>query len=439
MTTEEFIQLHRTDDVRDLALRTPPQGVDLHESLVQISGWQKSRTKLPLWAETQGILFPQHLSMEQCSSQLTAEYKLSIVRRLCMHGGKMADLTAGFGVDATILGRHFSHVTLVEQNPELCRILSHNLPLLGINDFTVYIADTTQLIPASNVAPASSEDSSATVPFASSDGFHSFDFIFLDPARRDVNGRKTVLISDCTPDVCTLQEQLFLMSPFIMVKLSPMLDLTSVRRSLSNLTELHIVSVNNECKEILAVMQTKAQTSSEPQEKSSVPTVYCVNITPRSTDIFVESASPSVSSEPDVSGISCMTEEHSMMLHGESVSPVYLYEPNSSIMKAGIHDALIQTFQIEKVHPNSHLYLSRQFIGNFPGRKFKVLETIQLNKSGIRRLKQLHQANITVRNYPMSADQLRRRLQLRDGGPVYLFATTAFQDRHVVYMCEKCD
>ena len=264
MTTEEYIIQHLTDDVRDLALRTPPSGVDLHHALIQISGWQKSRAKLPLWASTPGIHYPQHLSMEQCSSQLTAEYKLSIIQRLCPSGGKMADLTAGFGVDATILGSHFSHLTLVEQNPELCQLLCHNLPLLGIHDFTVHCADSTTV--STTVPLGFAEGSPATIPSDSSEGIHTdgtpaesfphFDFIFLDPARRDINGRKTVLISDCTPDVCTMQESLLRMSDTIMIKLSPMLDLTSVRRSLSHLTELHIVSVNNECKEVLSMRNT---------------------------------------------------------------------------------------------------------------------------------------------------------------------------------------
>ena len=289
MTTEEYIIQHLTDDVRDLALRTPPSGVDLHHALIQISGWQKSRAKLPLWASTPGIHYPQHLSMEQCSSQLTAEYKLSIIQRLCPSGGKMADLTAGFGVDATILGSHFSHLTLVEQNPELCQLLRHNLPLLGIHDFTVHCADST------TVPLGFAGGSPATVPSDSSEG--------------------------------------------------------------------------------------------TPAEGTT--------------------------------------------------APLYLYEPNASIMKAGIHDALIQAFPIKKIHPNSHLYLSHTPIPHFPGRQFRVLETIQPNKAGIRQLRQLRQANITVRNYPLTADQLRQRLQLRDGGSTYLFATTVTPDKHQIYVCEK--
>ena len=431
MTTEEYIIQHLTDDVRDLALRTPPSGVDLHHALIQISGWQKSRAKLPLWASTPGIHYPQHLSMEQCSSQLTAEYKLSIIQRLCPSGGKMADLTAGFGVDATILGSHFSHLTLVEQNPELCQLLRHNLPLLGIHDFTVHCADSTTV--STTVPFGFAEGSPATVPSDSSEGIHTegtpaesfphFDFIFLDPARRDINGRKTVLISDCTPDVCTMQESLLRMSDTIMIKLSPMLDLTTVRRSLSHLTELHIVSVNNECKEVLAIMQ---------KTTASAPAIYCINITPQGTSTFTLPPTPA----PESPAIAPSDFSDGISPEG-TTAPLYLYEPNASFMKAGIHDALIQAFPIKKIHPNSHLYLSHTPIPHFPGRQFRVLQTIQPNKAGIRQLRQLRQANITVRNYPLTADQLRQRLQLRDGGSTYLFATTVTPDKHQIYVCEK--
>lgn len=400
MTNSEYILLHRNDDVRDLALKPCPDGVDLRRALVQISGWQKAMQKLPSWTQNDGIIFPEHLSMEQCSSERTAEYKLSVVSRLCA-GGRMVDLTAGFGVDATVMGRHFRHVTLVERNPELCDILRNNLPLLNVKDYEIVNDDCVEWVENYNVATCG-----------------RFDMLFLDPARRDVNGRKTVLIGDCTPDVCQLQTRLKAMAKVVVVKLSPLLDLTSVERELTGLAELHVVSVENECKEVIAVMKGDAEGGS--------PEIICVNLTKKGIEQFVFTRDEERGARVD------------FFAADDAVgTPLYLYEPNASVLKAGAYRTVASRYGVQKAETSSHLYFSADFIEDFPGRAFRVIDIVQPNKAGIKQLKQLKKANITTRNYPMSVSELRQKLQLRDGGDKYLFATTLTDARRVVAVCEK--
>lgn len=418
MTTKDYILSHRNDDVRQLALQSAPEGVDLRSALVQISGWQKAIQKLPSWASTDGIIFPEHISMEQCSSEPTARYKLGIARRLC-RGGRMVDLTAGFGVDATILGRHFEHLTVVERNPQLCDILRNNLPLMGIQSSTVVCGDCLDFI----------DRHAVTVP--------PFQLLFIDPARRDDNGRKTVLISDCTPDVCSLMPRLLSMAEVVMIKLSPMLDLTSVERDLPGITELHIVSVDNECKEVIAI--GKPATSSPSEDGESL----MITATNRHT--------LSLDGEPG-KGIEggCMgtdftftrSEEYNspidyLALSDTGAAPTYLYEPNASILKAGAYRTVAHRFGMTKAAANSHLYFSDRLMSEFPGRQFRIVRTVQPNKAGIKSLSTLGRANISTRNYPLSVNDLRRKLRLSDGGSHYIFATTLADGKHVLFVCEK--
>ena len=398
MTTSEYIQGHRKDDVRELALQPVPDGVDLRSALVQISGWQKAQDKLPSWTTTDGILFPEHISMEQCSSELTAEYKRSVAGRLCREG-ELIDLTAGFGVDATVMGRAFRKVTLVEHNPELCDILLHNLPLLGIRDYEVVCDDCENMTDKHLHAHR-----------------NQYQLLFIDPARRDTYGRKTVLISDCTPDVCGLQDALTAMAEVVMIKLSPMLDLTSVQREIHGLAELHVVSTGNECKEVLAVVG--------PGSDSPVR-VYCTNLTKAGADVFEYTQDE---------------EQQTIVVHlsmHDASRTKYLYEPNASILKAGAYKSIAGRYGLVKAAPNSHLYVSDHLVPDFPGRSFSVSDVVQPNKAGMKMLRQLQHANITTRNYPLAVNDLRRKLNLRDGGDKYLFATTLADESHVVFVCEK--
>ena len=236
MTNEEFIEQHRADDTRSLALRKAPDGVDVKFCLQQIDGWKVASKKIPRWAACQGILYPPHISLEQCSSESTATYKLQVVERLLPEASqrvKMADFTGGFGVDFSYLAPLFKEAIYVDRQETLCQTAQHNLPLLGISNTVVICGEVHEDSPLLQEA---------------------YSFIFLDPARRDERGSKTVFIEDCTPNVAALHNHLLRIAPLVMIKLSPMLDITAAIRSLPEVREVHVVSVNNECRELLLVL-----------------------------------------------------------------------------------------------------------------------------------------------------------------------------------------
>lgn len=390
MGTASWIKEHLHDDVNELALHASNYpDVDMQQALVQIRGWQIAEKKLPLWAQTEGVLFPDHLPLEQCSSQLTAEYKASLMMSQ-PHRSTMTDLTGGFGVDAAMIGRQYQHLTYVEQREDLCELAQHNFPLLGVSDF--------------EVLQARCEDVLAELP-------HQH-FILIDPARRDASGRKTVAISDCTPDVCQLNQLLLEKADVVMIKLSPMLDITTALRQLKGVYQVHVVSVHGECKEILLLLQ-----QGEEQE----PQIVCVDITREGIQRF------SFTREDEQAAQCPYTNE----------VDAYLYEPNASLMKACPFKSLAQHFHCRKLHPNSHLYTSKEYIPDFPGRSFKVTDVLPLNKQTTKQISQLRQANISVRNFPATVADLRKRLHLADGGDTYLFATTLADNRKVVIVCKK--
>lgn len=386
MDLSSFIREHREEDVRELALRARLYGdVDVAAALVQIDGWQRARRKLPMWAEREGIVYPVHLSMEQCSSERTARYKASIVE-----GGEcMTDLTAGFGVDAAMMGRRYGHLTFVERNEELCSIARNNLPLLGVERFEVVCdraEDVLERLPHQNL-------------------------IYIDPARRDVHGGRVVSIADCTPDVHLLQERLRERADEVMVKLSPMLDLRGMERELTGVREVHVVSVDNECKEVLVRMSV-----CEGEGR-----IVCVNLREGKGDTVF-----SFTRSEEAAAVCGYTDE----VEG------YVYEPDASIMKAGCFRCVGQRFGLRKLHPNSHLYTSGEQVVDFPGRSFRVLSVLPLNLRKGRGIGVEH-ANVAVRNFPMSVAELRKRLKLREGGDKYVFATTLADGRRVLLVCEK--
>ena len=390
---KNFIKAHREDDPRQLALQASRYpDIDMRAAVVQISGWQTARKKLPLWAETEGIIFPEHLSMEQCSSQLTAEYKAQAAMSLtCEQTPRsMADLTGGFGVDATIMAlRQKARLTLVERNPLLCDIGRNNMPLLGLNGTEIICADSEEVL--------------RKLPHQS--------LIFIDPARRDEHGGKTVAISDCTPDVSTMQGLLKEKADWVMVKLSPMLDLASVRRELSEVAQVHIVSVEGECKEVLVLMR---------KGHEATPQTICANIgKDGKTDIMIAD------------------EQNSQMHCAEKIGR-YLYEPNASIMKACAFRTVSEKYGVDKLHPDSHLYTSDTLVDDFPGRKFEVESWSTFSKKELKQLLSgTKKANLTVRNFPATVAELRKRLKIAEGGDTYLFATTLADGTHAVIKCKK--
>ena len=385
----DFVRNNLNSDVRDLMLQAQRYpDVDMRKAVVQISAWQMAQKKLPLWAVTEGILFPEHLSMEQCSSQQTAEYKGEVFAQWIKH------LARSVGKEKNV------HLTFVERNAELCEIAKHNLPLLGVNHADVLCADSEEVLTQLST--------------------HQH-LIFIDPARRDEHGAKTVAISDCTPDVIQFNDLLLDKADVVMLKLSPMLDIAEAERQLKGIREIHIVSVNGECKETLFVLQKEAKTPDEFDENE--PKIICVNLIPNQqaqTFIFSHSI------------------ERNATCHYTSELKQYLYEPNASVMKAMAFKSVAQLFHVEKLHPSSQLYTSDTLIPDFPGRIFEITDSSHFNKKELKTLlKDIQKANLTVRNFPLSVAELRKRLKLHEGGTDYLFATTLADDSHVLILCKK--
>mgnify|MGYP002679745295 CR=1 FL=1 len=423
MTTSEFIIQFRESDPRRLALQASRYpDVDMPFALNQIQGWQTAQRKLPSWAACDGVVYPPHLNMEQCSSEPTARYKQQVARRwveavqpdadTCM-----TDLTGGFGVDFSFTSRCFSSATYVERNASLCDVVSANLPRLGIQNATAKCAEAEDVL--EQLKPQT--------------------MIFLDPARRDEHGAKTVLIADCTPDVCQLLPRLMEKSQFVMLKLSPMLDWHKAIVDLDGkVREVHIVSVDGECKELLLVLADNGTKNVQ---------VFCVDIQsrpdsegqyPRSE--FVYSIATNAQEE--------MVENNSKLENSTSAQPTnskfktqnskFLHEPNASVMKAGCFDEIARAYGISAISRNSHLFLSDREIEGFPGRSFAIDAVTTMNKRQLRQtLSGMKQANIAVRNFPLSVAELRKRLKLNDGGDTYIFATTTSEGDHILMLTHK--
>ena len=380
-STLDYIRQHADEDVRQLALRGHKcPDVDLQYALEQIAGRQKARTKLPSWAAIDGIVYPPHLSMEQCSSEVTARYKASIAGK----GALFVDLTAGFGVDMALISQGFQKAVHVEQQPQLCAISSENFRLLGLNHIEVVCGDGVAYLHTMRHA----------------------DLLFIDPARRDVHGGRTYDISDCTPNVLEILDEMLEKADRVMIKLSPMLDWRKAVADLGKVNEVHIISVDNECKELLLILS-----------KTKKPLrVFCVN-----NDECFEV----------VEGISSQPRPLPQDMR-------YLYEPNASVMKAGCFALIEQRFGVVQLERNSHLFVSDKEISGFPGRQFLIEKRTSMNKRELKAaLADVDQANITVRNFPMSVAELRKRLKLKEGGDVYIFATTISDEGHQLLVCRK--
>ena len=386
--TLRFIELHRKDDIRTLALQAGKHpGVDVAEAVVQIAGWQVAEKKVPLWAQTEGILYPKHLSMEQCSSEVTARYKASLAE-----GETFADLTAGFGVDCSFIARGFRSAEYVERQEELCRLAEHNFPLLGLSHIRVRHADGTEYL--QQMEPV--------------------DCLFLDPARRDSHGGKTVAITDCEPDVCALEPLLVEKGRMVMVKLSPMLDIASALRDLKYVRRIHVVAVHNECKELILILRKEED---ESERAAGEVIISCEQVVNNFSSLHLDFT---------------YAEERAAVCRLAEEVGAYLYEPGAALLKAGAYRLLGQRYGVSKLHANSHLYTSDVEV-DFPGRRFRVEGVSGFGKKELRDfLCGVEKANLTVRNFPTSVAELRKKLKLKEGGDVYLFATTLANGERVL-------
>ena len=410
----DFVWENREGDVRQLALKgAQGKNVDIAWALDQISGWQSACTKLPEWAAADGIIYPPHLSMEQCSSEQTAKYKVKVVEGLrspsnSLEGERsLIDLSGGFGVDFSYMARGFQKAIYVERNPELCEIARHNFRLFGLKQAEVVCGDGVDYLKTITPPPSPPEGGGL--------------LIYLDPARRDIHGKKTYAISDCTPDVVALKDLLLEKANIVMVKLSPMLDWHKAVEELGEVQEVHIVSVDNECKELLLMLRGASGKDQETRRTK----VCCVNLLSRGG---IE--------EFDFDNIS-LSSNHSSPLW-EVRRGLYLYEPNASLMKAGCFDELAERFGVNPIAPNSHLFVSESLKKDFPGRIFQITAVSSMNKKALREnLQGISKANIAVRNFPLSVAELRKRLKLADGGDIYLFATTTAEKEHLLLFSKK--
>ena len=398
--TQDFIRQHQDEDVRQLAfLGSKNPEVDMPFALDQIRGRKMARAKLPLWANIDGIIYPPHISMEQCSSESTALYKAELAARLLGLPDSsfseeigFVDLTGGFGVDFSYIASRLGMSSMyVERQAHLSEAAKENFERLGLKNAIVKNEDGIEVLHS----------------------LKELKLIFIDPARRDDAGNKVVSLKDCTPDVTVLQEEMLSKADYVIIKLSPMLDWHRAISELSHVREVHIISVNNECKELLLVLSAR--------NMGENLRIYCINDAQSFVcdELDMESSSVKISPSP--------LEEMQ-----------YLYEPNASLMKAGCFGVLSERYDARMLSKNSHLFVSREPIAAFPGRSFRIIAVSSFNKKELKRhLSGITKANIATRNFPLSVAELRKRLKLKDGGETYIFATTLSDDSHVLVITEK--
>ena len=446
--TQDFIRQHQDDDVRQLAfLGSKYPEVDMPFALDQIRGRKMARVKLPRWASLEGIIYPPHISMEQCSSESTALYKAELAARLLglpasSSGTEMkteneiefVDLTGGFGVDFSYIAARLGVKSMyVERQAHLCEAAKENFGRLGLKNAIVKNGDGIEVLhsflPKKDDA-ASADDSLGIIydqPLSLLKTKLGLKLIFIDPARRDDAGNKVVSLKDCTPDVTVLQEEMLSKADYVIIKLSPMLDWHRAISELSHVREVHIISVNNECKELLLVLSARnlgdmeASSADGEVKHAGNLRIYCVN---------------------DAQSFVC--DESDMETSPVKIAPStleemqYLYEPNASLMKAGCFCVLSERYGARMLSKNSHFFVSREPIAAFPGRSFRIIAISSFNKKELKRhLSGITKANIATRNFPLSVAELRKRLKLKDGGETYIFATTLSDESHVLVITEK--
>ena len=432
--TQDFIRQYQDDDVRQLAfLGSKYPEVDMPFALDQIRGRKMARIKLPRWASLEGIIYPPHISMEQCSSESTALYKAELAARLLglpasSSGTEMkaeneiefVDLTGGFGVDFSYIAARLGVKSMyVERQAHLCEAAKENFGRLGLKNAIVKNGDGIEVLHSFHPKKkdAASDDDSLGITYDQPRSLLKTNLglkiIFIDPARRDDAGNKVVSLKDCTPDVTVLQEEMLSKADYVIIKLSPMLDWHRAVSELNCVQEVHIISVNNECKELLLVLSARNMDENLH--------IYCIN-----------DAQSFVCDELDM-------ESSSVKIAPSTLEEMqYLYEPNASLMKAGCFSVLSERYDARMLSKNSHLFVSREPIAAFPGRSFRIIAVSSFNKKELKRhLSGITKANIATRNFPLSVAELRKRLKLKDGGETYIFATTLSDESHVLMITEK--
>ncbi len=388
MNNSEFILEHKDADVRKLVLQHAQNPhIDIHFVATQISGYQRLKGKVPTYATCEGVLYPVSLSIEQCSSEQTARYKANLLGK----GNTLVDLTGGLGIDTFFLSEQYEAVHYVERNKELCEIAIHNFKALGRAHIATHNCDSVGYL----------------------ETMDAVDCIYIDPARRDTKGAKIAQLHDCEPNVVALQDMLMTKAQVVMVKLSPMIDISHTVQVLNNVHEVHVVSVDNECKEVLLVLK---------QGHCPSVTIHTANLTKQGIQTL---------------SFNKQEEENSQVYYAQSLGK-YLYEPNASVLKAGGFKVVSNRLGLEKLHQHTHLYTSDTLHNDFPGRVFEVQEVFSMQKQAIKQLMaHMTHANIATRNFPKTPEQLRKQLKLKDGGQEYLFAAMYSKQQHAIIWTRK--
>lgn len=388
--SEDFIALfeqHKHENPDALALKLSSSKIPFNKELIQqIQGWQKSKEKLPLWYNTSGIIFPPKINLEQCSSEITARYKAQF------YYGKIGiDLTGGFGVDSYFFANKFDQFYYIEPNSELLQIVKHNLKLLGTNNIT-YINKT-------------AEDFLKSIT-------KKVDFIFIDPSRRDEHNRKLSAFKNTQPNVIELLEDFKKTSRCLLIKASPMLDIKQAIAELKEVKEVKVISVNNECKELLFELQFNAN--------HKETTIKAIDLNEDTIQEFIFN----------------YTEEESSNIEIADIEK-YIYEPSSAIIKSGAFKSIAKYYQIKKLHPSTHLYTSDKLIDNFQGRIFIVKKICAYKKEDVLPNIENGKANVSCRNFKDSTDIIKKKLSIKDGGNEYIFACTDKNNKPVIIISNK--
>ncbi|MGB3065262.1 class I SAM-dependent methyltransferase [Sphingobacterium thalpophilum] len=377
---QQFLESNLDASPAKIALKkTPFEGISSSELATQLDGKQRARTKMPHWSRTAGVYYPPKLNMEQCSSELTARFKSSLIKE----GAHLIDLTSGFGVDSFYFATRAGRVVSCERDAELAAISAHNASVLGADNILVEHTDGVDYILKQTT--------------------DHVDYIYLDPSRR-VQTRKVFLLEECEPDLVTLQKGLLARSAVVISKLAPLLDISSALNRLMSVKDVYIVSVHNECKELLFV-----------QEKGyeDMPTIHAVRLLKQLPKTF------------------SFTYEEERLAIAEYSEPLsYLYEPDVALTKAGAFKTLARRYDIKKLHKHSHLYTSSQKISDFPGKIFSVEQVesftdFKKNKNGLI-------ADISARNFPLKTEEIKKKFKVRDGGHSFVFFTTTVNDQLTV-------
>lgn len=383
-----FLTEHENDNLEHLALQAAKfPHINVPFALQQLKGKRIAMIKIPTWAACEELLYPKTLSMEQCSSETTAQFKASLAK-----GDTLVDLTGGFGVDFYFMAKHFQKAIYVEKQPELEEIAKTNFKTLELHQAQTFCDDS--------------------VVFLQNMNFKA-DTIFIDPARRSDSGQKTVLLQDCTPDLTQIDNLLSEKSRQTIIKLSPMLDISASVGLLKNISDVFVIAVQNEVKELLL----------RKTEFSDNLIIHALNFQKNDT--------------VDTFSFSPEEESTAQVAYASSVQK-YLFEPNASILKAAAYKLVAERFSFQKLHPNSHLYTSNTFVAEFPGRILEVMDSFSFSSSELKRLHQTtSKANVSIRNFPSTVNDLRKKLKLTDGGDYYLFATTLADNQKRLILTKK--